>query len=633
MTHAISSPGPRPPRRQPGTTEHPPRRVLAGLVGQVALLICMTSLVDVIPVAAQRTVDAVIELADRLKAEGRLEDAIETYRSLRDRHPGRTDVIFRLEALLMQAARYQEAADLMAERLESAPVDLTANLRLGDALHKLGRSNEAFQHWNRILEGATREGPFALAADRYRKHNLYEEAAGIYRRGRGALKKPDAFARELAELAEARSDYREAVSEYLVYLGAKPQYASLVESRITEFAGSGETGEVLQWLAAEVRQRPGDAARSRLLTSYAVAAGMPDSALTVLRGLPPSEGLNAQVSRIGAWSLEAERFEPARVAYEMLLELIESPAGSPEGLLGLARAHEGLARSGTAQALYSRVLDEHANTAAAHEAAFRLGRLQQTAGNDENAALVTFGHLAESKRRTAWRYRALLALSDILFRRNQTDDAVAACRKALKEQRGRDTGDEALLRIAEYRFLDGDFESSRLALDRLLKGSIQSAVLNDALEMSLLIDIGLSGDHAVIRAFAQALKLKRQGKTKQAIEGLEGLLARYPNTDLADRVVAAQVDLYVAASRFPDAIQACRRLRSAPFETPLRPWAQLSLGEIYERHLGQYHEAQAAYEAVLVDFPESLEADRARERLRRLEPLIEAPGSAGREAG
>jgi hypothetical protein len=48
----------------------------------------------------------------------------------------------------------------------------------------------------------------------------------------------------------------------------------------------------------------------------------------------------------------------------------------------------------------------------------------------------------------------------------------------------------------------------------------------------------------------------------------------------------------------------------------------MALANIYDTHLKQYYEARAAYETLLIDYPLSLEADLARERLRTLQRRI-----------
>ena len=49
----------------------------------------------------------------------------------------------------------------------------------------------------------------------------------------------------------------------------------------------------------------------------------------------------------------------------------------------------------------------------------------------------------------------------------------------------------------------------------------------------------------------------------------------------------------------------------------------MALANIYDTHLKQYYEAQTAYETLLINYPLSLEADLARERLRTLQRKIQ----------
>ena len=616
-------------RRGPGPRDwagHPVRLAfllfaLATLVGQVC--------------AKDRKVDIALRRADQLSTQGRTEEALEAFQSLHRQYPRRPDILFRLEGALTKAGRYEDARDLMQNHLKRAPGDITAHLRLGDSLFALGNRSEAFQHWNRLLQGAAHDAPYALAAERYRRHNLYEEATEIYRRGREALGNPDLFAREMAQLAESRSRFAEAVSEYLVYLGQKPQYLGLIQSRVKEFAQlTDDHGTLLGLLADEARSKPGNAVRLRLLTEYALAAGRPDSALAVLREMPGITALSrGLIVRLGAESLKADRFPTARDAYRLLVQRDSLGAGASGHQLGLANAHRGLGEFDAAMHLYRQIVGRAPASAAAAEARIRLARLLQTVQSDEDAALKEYMSLARTRRRTVWRDRALFEVAEIHLRRNEIDRAVAACKAVSSRAHDETASDEANFRAAEYHFLAGQFQDARRTLDRALAGSAKRFFLNDVLELSLLVEAGEKEDPAVLQAFANASKLTRQGQPGAALEAFTLFLSSHPGSALAGRAARNRIDLLIGAGRFTQAIQACRALLSASGDRLFCPWAQLALGRIQEDALAQLYDARTAYQAVLVDYPESLEADAARDRLRRLAPRIDALESGRKEPG
>lgn len=570
-------------------------------------------------------INGVLKQAAALESEGNLKEAVRLYRILHAQRPERVDILFRLEAILSRTGHHEEAIALLKAHLEAVPRDIGARFRLGDALFSLDRHEEAFQTWDLVLDGATREGPFALVAERYRKHNLPERAMAVYRRAREALNAPRLFAREMAEAAERLARYPEAVAEYLVYLQDKPQYISMIESHFRNFAREGEDQEaVFGLLAREVRAYPDDHTRLRLFVEYALAAGYAEPALQVFAELPDLDARHrALLYRIAAHALQADAYATAAGAYRMLLDTPDRPVLRPQALLGLARAREGMARPDSAGALYRDLIERYPGIPQADEARYRLGLLLHRTYNDTGAALETFRSLVHTDRATPWRSRALFQIAEIMLLADRLEEAGAAYVRIAEEQKGREDAAQARFGLAECRLFAGDFEGARKLLDGLLSGPVNRFALNDALALSILVADGAREGEGVLEAFATAYKLKRQNKLQPALEAYEAFLEQHPGSRLLDRALAARIELLEALGRYPEAIGACRRLLARVPGSPLCPWAQMALARIHGDRLGQYYDALRAYETVLIDYPRSLEADAARDRMRALRKKIE----------
>ncbi|MCE2434998.1 MAG: hypothetical protein J4F29_19065, partial [Candidatus Latescibacteria bacterium] len=175
-----------------------------------------------IATASTEQINAAIQRAIALEAKKDFTSAIYIYRGLYIQHPHRADLLMRLESALSRAGRHAEVAVLFRQRLSSVPNDNNARLRLGIALFELGQIDSANASWEPLLQKATTTHPFAIIADRYRKRNLDKRAEQTYRRARTALKDTMLFARELAELAERRAHYPDAVREYLIWVQQNP---------------------------------------------------------------------------------------------------------------------------------------------------------------------------------------------------------------------------------------------------------------------------------------------------------------------------------------------------------------------------------------------------------------------------
>ena len=82
---------------------------------------------------------------------GRLREAVSGYEALLRRTPNDADLLQLLGVALAQLARYAEAVVLLARSLELQPDRPTVLLNLAQALHTLGREEEALRACDRAL--------------------------------------------------------------------------------------------------------------------------------------------------------------------------------------------------------------------------------------------------------------------------------------------------------------------------------------------------------------------------------------------------------------------------------------------------------------------------------------------------
>ncbi len=575
--------------------------------------------------AAGEGLNQTLKRARDLESAGRLKASLDLYRMLYQKHPGRVDILYRLEGLLSKTGQRQEAITLLSRHLSRNPQNITAHFRLGDALFEEGKQEAAFQHWDRVLEGARHEGPFALAADRYGRHNLHQKALEIYLLGRKTLNNPRLFPREIAELYERLARYPDAISEYLIFLDQKPQYLALVESRLRGIAREGDkTEQVYARLESEVAGDPGENKRLRLFTEFAIGSGRVGPALKVLldqRIQTPSQ--KSRLFRIASFALESGEYEVSREAYRAILSSPKKSNLTPRALLGMARAHQGLGENDQSRYLYVDLAERYPGRAEVDEARFHLATLQLGAYQDTDAAIATLEALLDSKRKSVWRYKALFHLAQIRIRQDQMHLAKTAFLQVIEEQTGHENADQAKFELAESHFYTHRFDSAAVLLDAILEGTPSGYALNDAMDLSLLLEKGNKEGEEVLLHFADASRLMRQTRTQDALATLEAFLKKHPGSALKDRALAARIELLEKMERYTETIQACRRFSLDLPESPLCAWSLMTLGRIHQERLGQYHDALRTFETLLFKYPGSLEADLARDRVRILQKRIE----------
>lgn len=570
--------------------------------------------------ASTEQINAAIQRAIALEAKKDFTSAIHIYRGLYIQHSHRVDLLMRLNSALTRAGRHAEVAVLLRQRLSSVPTDNNARLRLGIALFELGQIDSAAASWEPLLQRATTTHPFAIIADRYRKRNLDKPAEQTYRRARIALKKPLLFARELAEVAERRAHYPDAVREYLIWVRQNPQYRTHVEARLRDFAQNGDQhAEIFNLLSS-----PSDQTDLSLLIEYALPAGFVAQTLDLLLSPNAPTGNNWNyLFRIAHYALDNENPTTAIAAYRAICDRADRPDRLARAQLGLGKAYQLANRPAEAQNHYSDLITRHPNRAEVDEARFLVGIILRDHHNDAAGAQQAFQNLIQTHRRSTWRYKALFALAEGHLQANSIDKTRHIYRQIIAEKATASEAAEASFRLAELHFLSGQIDRAQTLLDAVLKTDVNRDIINDAIALSALLQEGQRTDATLLSAYASAYLKLRQKDQNGALHAFETLHRTHPQSFLADRLLDYQAKIYAEQKRYPQALQTYRKLIATQPESPLSPAAYIAQGAIYDKDLEQYYDAQKVYETLLVNYPTSLEADIARERLRNLRQKIQ----------
>ena len=164
-----------------------------------------------------------------------------------------------------------------------------------------------------------------------------KRAEQTYRRARTALQNTTLFARELAEVAERRAHYPDAVREYLIWIRQNPQYRAHVEARLRDFAQNGDQhAEVFDLLSS-----PSDQTDLSLLIEYALPAGFIAQTLDLL--LSPNaltENNWNYLFRIAHYALDNENPTTAIAAYRAICDRADRPDHLARAQLGLGKAYQ-----------------------------------------------------------------------------------------------------------------------------------------------------------------------------------------------------------------------------------------------------------------------------------------------------
>jgi tetratricopeptide (TPR) repeat protein len=576
----------------------------------LSALLCLST-----PLAAA-DVAAGLNQGSALEADGRLDDAALLYEALLGGNPDRADVLLRLESVYARLGRHGDGAALLQTWLARHPRDVTARMRLGSSFLAQGRKEDAIAAWDELLRGEKGPALYQMVGEHCERSGLDANAETVYRRGRRAAGQPDLFAREIAQIAERTGRYADAVREYLLLSDVRPQYAPLVESRLKEAAADEPSRQAVFGLLSDP-SRLKDPGRLRFLVTYAAGAGMGAQALAAVAALPWDSAVEQAAVRLA--DLGATSGDPllASRAGALLLQQSEDPGLRAQAGICLARAEEALGRPGEAEAHYKAVLADRRYVPLADEAAVNLGRLLARRG-DVEGAVALWDSVVQRGAATPFRYEALFALADAHVVAGRLDLAASAYAKVRSEEAGAERADEAVLQEALLLFYQERFEEAQKAMAPILEGALLSGAANDAIDLSELLREGAEADPATLARLARAERRRREGRLEAALDTLSAAAADRPASPLGARIHRARVQILSALSRHGEAAAACEDLLRIAPDGPFAPWARFALGDLLETRLGRAGAAAAEFERLLNDFPSSVEADLARERLRAM---------------
>jgi cellulose synthase operon protein C len=290
------------------------------------------------------------------------------------------------------------------------------------------------------------------------------------------------------------------------------------------------------------------------------------------------------------------------------------------GVPDIRPASESRTRFAGALASFESIVTEFPGTEYAARALYQSGTIHMRLYFDLDQALATFRKILDSPFATqSLRTDVQLRMGEIHLSRADTVAAknaflaVTALPGATPDQ-----SDEARLRLAGIAFYNGRIQDAMALLDSI-SGNTDHDFANDALDLRALLEENIQAAPAALALFGKAEFLAQQRKNTEAIGVLNDLVTRYPRTPIVDDAVLRSATLSMRAGLYTDAIALCDKLL-----TDLREQCRVPDRAIFQKAvvlqfgLRKREEAVAAYERLLVEFPQSVFAGEARKRIRQL---------------
>ncbi|MGH2571348.1 MAG: tetratricopeptide repeat protein, partial [bacterium] len=505
---------------------------------------------------------------------------------------------------------------------------------LGTACARNGDWAGALRWWTQILDVQGRSrGSYSFVADLMARNRMFDEALAIYAEADSVH--PGKFTRQKASLHELRFEFEQATNEYLKFLQESPTALSYVEGRLLRIGeAEGGLGPVIErvekWIDTRVARRPAGEQEppgrqgqqglptdrvvyTKLLGDLYLEAGDHDRARQQYFRLVDEEpGQFSSLLVFGKRCQVDGEHDVAIRVFERVVSDFPNVRAVPSALLEIATSQSRLERWDAALETYARLASDYPETDHANTALFESGRILREGKRDPDAAEKIFRQLIQAGPGPWGEADPQFEIAECAVWRSDPETARGIYR-AIRERRFSDeTRERALYEEARTLFYVEKFTEADSLFKEVANQFPKGLHVNDALDFSILINTNTDTGE-VMGQYAKATLQLRTANPEAAAATLVAFTRDHPRAFLADEALLL---LGRAQREAGDPTQALATLERAVTEAQvmdLAAAARLLRAQILQEDLANPAGALAEYEELLVTYPETLAADRARD--------------------
>ena len=608
----------------------------------VATLFCCL-LAATLSSSAQETTE---QMASYYYNNHEFDKAIELYEPLYNR----TQNSFYYQMLYncyLETGQPKEAERLVEKRIKRYPRDLFLYVDLGTIYHKNGERKKAERQFSSAISKLGRDSKqandLAVAFENAGRNDL---AIQTYLKSRDNLNSRLIYVMELATLYKKNGDYDKMMSEYFDLLDNAPGNTASVQialqRALSETSDDRIADGLRKTLISRIRQHPDNQQYLDMMIWFSLQQKDFEFALTQAKAVDarfPDQG-GLQVLRVAQIAANNEAFDVASQAYAHLVAKgSESPLyfDSRIGLLNVKYAQINQSHAVDNKMLdnlereYESTINELGKSPKtvqlmrnyAHLLAYGNGNANTDNARLQKAADLLYDIIEMPRVPQNTIYEVKLELGDLLLFSGETWDASLLYGQVEKAAKNDVIGAMAKFKNAKLSYYNNDFSWAKSQLD-VLRASTSKLIANDAMELSLLISDNMEEDstYDMLELYAAADLMFYRGQLDSALVLLDAISIRALSHPLFDEVLMQKAKIRMKQGRYSEADSLLQFVAEHYADDILADDALFLRAELNEQQLNNPARARECYERILLDYPVSLYADRARKRYNALKSTL-----------
>ena len=172
---------------------------------------------------------------------------------------------------------------------------------------------------------------------------------------------------------------------------------------------------------------------------------------------------------------------------------------------------------------------------------------------------------------------------------------------------------------AKIYFYTGNIDWAKAHLD-ILKLATSKLIANDAMKMSLLItdNSNLDTSYDVIIMYAKAEYYFIKKEYEKSISALDSIMNKFPDHSIKDEIHLLKSNIYIEEGLYDSALQELDKIIKHHYYDIICDEALFKYGVIIEEKYNEEKQAMEIYNKIITDFPNSIYAQKARKKYRKL---------------
>lgn len=564
---------------------------------------------------AQTLSDRDIELAERYIVLNKYTDAKEILERLQISYPTNERVLTGLRKVYFALKEYDKLTAILNTELLQNPRSIELNMELGKLYLATGKPQDAKTYFTKAVRlSGDPIKTYVDISDAYLNWGYIDDGIAFILAGRQELHDDFVFGSILGDFYAIKGDIKKAMDEYLKYIMKNPSQQDVVLEKFREF-GKNDSDLVLlkTTIMSYLGKSKNDQFLAQLLYQTETRLGDLEGAFESLKKLEiiaPDSG--KRIAEFGFSLCDRKEYKLAERVSDYLVATYGKGSYGLMGSLirGLAMRGDGKIAEAISTFEELAMMYEKGKPGTIETDIGAKGKLElartyfNLQGNANKAIEILTPVVKDTKIRSSTFRDSALLLADAYVKVGRINDAVnllTALSSALPQ-------DEFIIfRLGEIYLFSGEFDKGKTLLTNLTLRFPKSLYLNDALEYLLALSFP-EGKEAI-----KALIGTRMGDPEQSLNQLEKL----EKGEIKDFVLWKEALILVGLNKKNKALEKLSSLADSLPQSFYAPLAFELRGDIFAER-GEFKSAATEYNNVLKNYPNAINIDEVRRKIRAL---------------